>query len=185
MIRSPFNENILEEVRDRRRFWGETRNRRVRQQTPEIMRGKKWEPEQRRACAPRRALRPRELSFCPASRPRSSGGSPIQEQITSIHPRPCSDCHVPGADMPRVSAAAAERAARREGDASASEPSHASASYLHTVRAQGDAPGAGLRSSSRCPPQPAAGCLADRASRWFVPLEPPSPGVPVCPPASR
>jgi hypothetical protein len=52
-----------------------------------------------------------------------------------------------------VSAAAAERAARREGDASASESSHASASYHRTGRAQGDAPGAGLRSSSRCPPQ--------------------------------
>ena len=52
-----------------------------------------------------------------------------------------------------MSAAAAERAARREGDASASESSHASASYHRTGRAQGDAPGAGLRSSSRCPPQ--------------------------------
>ena len=52
-----------------------------------------------------------------------------------------------------VSAAAAERAARREGDASASESSHASASYHRTGRALGDAPGAGLRSSSRCPPQ--------------------------------
>jgi hypothetical protein len=52
-----------------------------------------------------------------------------------------------------VSAAAAERAARREGDASASESSNASACYHRTGRAQGDAPGAGLRSSSRCPPQ--------------------------------